>query len=89
MDVSDRQQIYDAVKRAHVLAGRLNKAAKRPCIDVMIANAGIVFAKRLEDLEDEHIERTMNVNLMSHFWLAKACIPQMKTRGVAMRHDVI
>jgi len=80
VDVSDRQQVYHAMKRAHSLAGKLNNMNK-PSIDIMIANAGIVFGKSLEDLDDEHIERTIGVNLLSHFWLAKACLPQMKARG--------
>ena len=38
---------------------------------VLINNAGIVTGKKLDQLTDEMIERTFNVNAVSHFWVGK------------------
>ncbi|PRP75875.1 short-chain dehydrogenase/reductase family 16C member 6-like [Planoprotostelium fungivorum] len=79
-DVADKHQVQESMKQAHMIAGR--KEGNSRAVDVVIANAGIVFAKKLLDLEHEHIQRTIDVNLLSHFWIAKAALPLMKQRGM-------
>ena len=49
-------------------------------IDIVINNAGIVIGKTIERLSPEEIERTINVNLMAHFWITKAFLPHMIER---------
>jgi all-trans-retinol dehydrogenase (NAD+) len=46
-------------------------------VDILINNAGIVSGKFITDLSDEHITRTMGVNVLSHFWTIKAFLPAM------------
>jgi len=46
-------------------------------VDILINNAGIVSGKFLLDLSEEHINRTFNVNTISHFWTIKQFLPDM------------
>lgn len=46
-------------------------------VDILINNAGIVSGKFITELSDEHITRTMGVNVLSHFWTIKAFLPAM------------
>jgi all-trans-retinol dehydrogenase (NAD+) len=50
-------------------------------IDILINNAGIVTGAPILQCADSAIERTMQVNALSHFWLIKACLPQMLKAG--------
>lgn len=49
--------------------------------DIVINNAGVVSGKRFLDCSDKEIERTMGVNTMSLFWMAKAFLPEMIARN--------
>jgi len=46
-------------------------------------NAGVTHIGNLLDVSDEQIERTIKINLLSHFWTLKAFLPSMieKKRG--------
>lgn len=68
VDVTDRQAVYAA-------------AAATPDVDVLILNAGVVSGRRLLDLPDEAIERTMDVNVLALFWCTKAFLPGMVARN--------
>ncbi|CAF1021735.1 unnamed protein product [Brachionus calyciflorus] len=46
-------------------------------IDILINNAGIVTGKKFLDSSDKAIEKTFQVNTLSHFWLTKAFLPDM------------
>ncbi|GAB4170367.1 MAG: SDR family oxidoreductase [Calditrichia bacterium] len=46
-------------------------------IDILINNAGIVTGKSLLESSEEEIERTFNINTLSHFWTIKAFLPTM------------
>lgn len=43
----------------------------------MINNAGVVSGRLLLDTPDHLIKRTFDVNVMAHFWTAKAFLPRM------------
>ncbi|PTT68572.1 SDR family oxidoreductase [Arthrobacter sp. HMWF013] len=68
VNVADR----DAVKAAATEAGP---------IDVLINNAGVVSGRLLLDAADEDIERTFNVNVLALYWVTRAFLPGMTSRG--------
>lgn len=70
-DLADRAQIYATAERV---------LEEFEGVDILINNAGIVSGKPFLECADEAIERTMQVNIMAHFWLAKAFLPGMKQR---------
>ncbi|XP_048115606.1 short chain dehydrogenase/reductase family 16C, member 5a isoform X1 [Alosa alosa] len=67
-DCSDKSEVY-----------RVAKQVKREVGDVriLINNAGIVTGKKFMDAPDSLIEKTLEVNTMSHFWTYKAFLPAM------------
>ena len=68
IDVTDREGVYA-------------EAARTPDIDVLILNAGVVSGRRLLELPDEAIQRTMDVNVLALFWCTKAFLPAMVRRN--------
>lgn len=68
VDVTDR----NAVARAATEVGP---------IDVLILNAGVVGAKRFIDLDEDAIQRVMDVNAMAPMWCTKAFLPGMMERN--------
>jgi all-trans-retinol dehydrogenase (NAD+) len=70
-DVSNRDAVYTQ-------AGALTKELGPP--DILINNAGVVSGKTLLETPDEKIIRTVNVNILSHFWTVKAFLPSMLER---------
>ena len=40
-------------------------------IDILINNAGIVTGKKLLNCPDHMIQKTMDVNVLCHFWVSK------------------
>ncbi|XP_062372077.1 short chain dehydrogenase/reductase family 16C, member 5a isoform X2 [Sardina pilchardus] len=67
-DCSDKSEVY-----------RVAEQVKREVGDVsiLINNAGIVTGKKFMDAPDSLIEKTLEVNTMSHFWTYKAFLPAM------------
>ncbi|KAJ8336490.1 hypothetical protein SKAU_G00377100 [Synaphobranchus kaupii] len=67
-DCSDKAEVY-----------RVADQVKRDIGDVsiLINNAGIVTGKKFMDAPDSLIEKTIEVNTMSHFWTCKAFLPAM------------
>lgn len=67
-DCSDKNEVY-----------RVAEQVKREVGDVsiLINNAGIVTGKKFMDAPDSLIEKTLEVNTMSHFWTYKAFLPAM------------
>lgn len=72
VDVTDRHAVYAAAERVREEIG---------VVDVLINNAGIVTGKSFLDLPDEMIEKTFQVNAISHFWTARAFLPDMLKRN--------
>jgi all-trans-retinol dehydrogenase (NAD+) len=70
-DVSDRDAVYTQARALTTELGPL---------DILINNAGVVSGKTLLETPDEKIIRTINVNILSHFWTVKAFLPSMLER---------
>ncbi len=69
-DVADPAFAKAAVKKTLDALGRL---------DVLVNNAAFQeHVPALEDLTDEHFDRTLKTNLYGYFYLAKAAVPHMK-----------
>ena len=72
-DVADPAYCRDAVKKTINAFGKL---------DILVNNAAFQeHAEKLEDISDEHFDRTIKTNLYGYFNMAKAAIPKMKTGG--------
>ncbi|CAI4226819.1 unnamed protein product [Auanema sp. JU1783] len=70
VDISDRHNVYG---EADIVLNKFQKI-----IDILINNAGILRkggSFLLKD--DESMEKTVQINMVSHFWLAKAFLPGM------------
>lgn len=50
-------------------------------IDILINNAGIVFATPIMDIDAAEYDTIMNVNLRGNFHMAQAVIPHMRSQG--------
>jgi all-trans-retinol dehydrogenase (NAD+) len=71
-DVTDREAVYTA-------AGMLIAELGTP--DILVNNAGIVSGSPFLKTPDEKLIKTMEVNILSHFWTCKAFLPAMITRN--------
>ncbi|KZC05489.1 PREDICTED: estradiol 17-beta-dehydrogenase 11-like [Dufourea novaeangliae] len=67
-DLCDREDVY---KKAAVVKEEIGK------VTILINNAGVVSGMKFLDTPDKLIIRTMEVNVMSHFWTTKAFLPSM------------
>ena len=67
-DISDKKAVY---RKSKVLIKKYGP------VDILVNNAGIVSGKTLLLTPDEKIEKTMQVNVLPLFWLAKAFLPLM------------
>jgi len=71
-DTSDDEHVRAAVATAVDAFGGL---------DVVVANAGLGFGGATAEVDDEHWQRTLDVNLTGAFRLARAAIPSLIERG--------
>ncbi len=71
-DVTDREKVYETAEKVHSEVGK---------VDILINNAGVTTGKLFLDCTDEELLRTMNVNVISHFWTVKAFLPAMIQRN--------
>ncbi|KOC66083.1 Epidermal retinol dehydrogenase 2 [Habropoda laboriosa] len=67
-DLCDREDVY---KKAKLVKEEVGK------VTILINNAGVASGMRFIDTPDKLIIRTMDVNVMSHFWTTKAFLPSM------------
>ncbi|KAM3940348.1 17-beta-hydroxysteroid dehydrogenase 13-like [Leptodactylus fuscus] len=74
VDCSKKNEIYAAAEKVKTTIGD---------VDILINNAGVVFGVEFLNLEDHQIEKTFEVNILSHFWITKSFLPAMmkKNRG--------
>jgi all-trans-retinol dehydrogenase (NAD+) len=80
-DLSKREEIYrvsdevlnQSLKKTLLYIPIFLFKIKRKCgdITILINNAGIVTGKKFLDSSETAIEKTFQVNTMSHFWLSK------------------
>jgi len=71
-DVSDRARVAEAAAQVKRDVGP---------VDIVISSAGVVSGRSFLELSESQIERTMNVNTMALFWIAKAFLPDMVAAG--------
>ncbi|XP_015187299.1 PREDICTED: short-chain dehydrogenase/reductase family 16C member 6-like [Polistes dominula] len=67
-DLCNREDIY---KKAALLREEVGK------VSILINNAGVVNGMKFCETPDYLLKRTMDVNIMSHFWTVKAFLPAM------------
>ncbi|XP_043798233.1 LOW QUALITY PROTEIN: short-chain dehydrogenase/reductase family 16C member 6-like, partial [Apis laboriosa] len=67
-DLCDKEDIY---KKAELVKKEVGK------VTILINNAGVGHGFKFLDATDELLKRTMDVNVMSHFWTTKAFLPSM------------
>ncbi|XP_074002246.1 epidermal retinol dehydrogenase 2-like [Numenius arquata] len=67
-DCSKRQDVYRVADQVKKEVGD---------VSILINNAGIVTGKWFMDSPDSLVEKSMEVNIMAHFWTYKAFLPAM------------
>ncbi|NXY70531.1 RDHE2 dehydrogenase, partial [Glareola pratincola] len=67
-DCSKRQDIYRVADQVKKEVGD---------VSILVNNAGIVTGKTFTDSPDSLVEKSMEVNIMAHFWTYKAFLPAM------------
>jgi sorbitol-6-phosphate 2-dehydrogenase len=72
VDVTDEAQVQAMVQRALDRFGRL---------DILIANAGIVFTGDVTEFPAKRWRQVIDVNLTGYFLCAKHVVPTMKAQG--------
>lgn len=68
VNVGDRNDVYKMAAQVKEEVGK---------IDILINNAGVVSGSSFLDIPDHLVEKTFNVNILSHFWTIKAFLPDM------------
>ena len=60
-DCSSREDVYRVAAKVQQEVGD---------VDILVNNAGILSGKKLMNLKDVEIERTMRINTLAHFWVS-------------------
>ena len=60
-DVTKKEEVYETASKVKDDVGN---------VDILVNNAGVVVGKNFLSCSDKEIEKTMNVNLMAHFWVS-------------------
>lgn len=68
VDCSNREDIYNSAKKVKEEIGD---------VSILVNNAGVVYTSDLFATQDPQIEKTFEVNVLAHFWTAKAFLPAM------------
>lgn len=69
VDLAERANAFSLVEETDRLFGR---------IDIVVHNAGVFPFVTIEDITEEDLESTLNVNLKAAFWLTKAAVPMLR-----------
>ncbi|KAK6626447.1 hypothetical protein RUM44_008920 [Polyplax serrata] len=67
-DITNREMVY---KMARIIEKEVGM------VSILVNNAGIVSGKPLLETPDHLIQKTFDVNVISHFWTTKAFLPGM------------
>ncbi len=70
-DVADKTQVDEAVAQAIADFGQ---------IDILVNNAGIWIKNPIDEMTDERLRETVDVNLLGSFYTIMAVVPHMKQR---------
>lgn len=68
-NVADSKTVYETAARVKDTVGR---------VDIVVNNAGVVSGKKLMDISDEMVAKTFQINVLSHYWVVKAFLPEMQ-----------
>ncbi|VDN00814.1 unnamed protein product [Thelazia callipaeda] len=68
VDLNKKEEIYRTAEEVKQVVGNIN---------ILVNNAGIVCGENILKISDEEIEKTMNVNILSHFYITKAFLESM------------
>ncbi|KEA65235.1 3-oxoacyl-[acyl-carrier protein] reductase [Marinobacterium lacunae] len=68
-DIGQRASVTRLIEHCIERFGRL---------DILIHNAAVYPMRAIEDLADEELDTTLNVNLKAAFWLAKDALPYLR-----------
>lgn len=71
-NVAEREMVYDTADKIQRDVGK---------VDILVNNAGIVNGKPFLECTDDELRRTMEVNVLAHFWTVKAFLPKMIKAG--------
>ncbi|GAB1606247.1 epidermal retinol dehydrogenase 2-like [Argonauta hians] len=71
-DVTSKLDIYKTADKVRSEVGH---------VDILVNNAGVVTGKNFLDCSDQEIMRTMQVNVLAHFWTIRAFLPEMIRRN--------
>ncbi len=70
----------DVSKKSDVDSMVESVASEYGTVDILVANAGIMINKAVEDYTEEEWDRTIDINLKGNFLLSQALIPIMKKK---------
>jgi NAD(P)-dependent dehydrogenase (short-subunit alcohol dehydrogenase family) len=72
LDVTDRDKVFDTVRRAHERFGRL---------DIVVNNAGYGQFGMVEELSEQEAREQIETNLFGALWVTQAALPILRAQG--------
>ncbi|KAH0949900.1 hypothetical protein HN011_003306 [Eciton burchellii] len=68
-DITNKEEVYRVAKTVQIEVGN---------VSLLVNNAGYVYGKTFMELPDHEIEQTFKVNILSHYWITKSFLQDMK-----------
>ncbi len=72
LDVTDRDAVFDTVRRAHEYFGQL---------DIVVNNAGYGQFGMVEELSEQEARDQIETNLFGALWVTQAALPPLRAQG--------